>query len=367
MSVTTVHFYKGTTADDTITLDIDTTTVLSAVRAQLVQNGFVAADTPTMALRFVAESATSTNLQDALIVPSVENLVPLSGVLGPANQVILTNINATTRPDLIGIGTTTFFNQHLGVQVFLNNSDPQGQATNSQIGAFDPLMLTNVKPTSQNVTGIYDNVCVCVEGSVVGFSIRSWGAVGFQMYIAPAEGDPIVNDDLFLPFGPTPNQYSSTDILRYSTRSQTIQIVGADTAGVSPSQTIRFQKVTFRTRRMTQYSQNGTTYSSQQMPPIPTVTQPGGLDGSIQAMGIQRQLIQANGIETVPGGSIKPGGPIEGPPSNQNWGGPISDIVTDDPSQPMGEIVVYFFVFKTHADAMTVINGYNAPNPALWS
>jgi hypothetical protein len=55
-----------------------------------------------------------------------------------------------------------------------------GAQTNRDIGAFPPYLLTNVKPTSKLVTGIYDNVCVVAEKSVVAFDLRSWGAVGFK-------------------------------------------------------------------------------------------------------------------------------------------------------------------------------------------
>jgi hypothetical protein len=33
----------------------------------------------------------------------------------------------------------------------------------------------------------------------------------------------------------------------------------------------------------------------------------------------------------------------------------------------MGEVVVYFFVFKSLEDAKIVFDGYNAPDPSLWS
>jgi hypothetical protein len=122
-----------------------------------------------------------------------------------------------------------------------------GAQTNRDIGAFPPYLLTNVKPTSKLVTGIYDNVCVVVEKSVVAFDLRSWGAVGFQEYIAPDAGQAIVNDGLFCCYGNNPNQFMTTTIDRYASVKNTIQILGTDTAGIDSTQSLRYQKVTFRT------------------------------------------------------------------------------------------------------------------------
>ena len=67
----------------------------------------------------------------------------------------------------------------------------------------------------------------------------------------------------------------------------------------------------------------------------------------------------------VPGDSIKPGGPVPGPSSQQTFG-TISDLKTDDWTEALGEVVVFFFVFKSLDDAKRVIDGYNAPDPNLW-
>lgn len=375
MDPVNVKCYKGTaTAQDRRDYQFDPSTFLTAVRTRLTTDGFLPADDPgnNVAYRFVAAQSESSNMDDALVNKSVENLVPVAGVLGGANQLITTNYLATTKPDLIGIGTDWFFNNRVGVNISLNTGDPQAAATNASIGAFPPLMMTNVKPTSSNVVGIYDNVCVCVENSVVNFSISSWGAAGFQYYVAPEGGEPICDGDLNICFGNNPNHYGNAFLSRYYSKPQTIQIVGADSQNISGGETVRFQKVTVKTRRITSYDQNGTTFASNQTPPNPSgparaasfhahvADAAAGFDGL-------KSLAQAQTITTVPGDSIKPGGPVEGPPSQQQFGSPISNIQTDDWSQALGEVVIYFFVFKSLEQAKRVINGYNAPDPTLWS
>jgi hypothetical protein len=364
-----VHCYKGVNSSDIGVYNFDPQMNLADVRTALTSSGFVAADTDDVALRFVASQSKSTNLEDALIAKSVENIVPLQGVLGANNQLILTNIVARKKPDLIGIQTTAFFHRYLSVSIRLNMGD--GAATNNAISAFPPYLLTNVKPTSKLVTGIYDNVCVVVEKSIVAFDIRSWGAVGFQQYIAPDAGQAIVNDELFCCYGNSPNQFMTTTIDRYASVKNTIQILGTDTAGIDSGQSLRYQKVTFRTRRMTAYDQDGYHFESNAQPPALVAPRAMKLHNQMVALeqnfDVQRALMKSGDMGTLPGDGIKPGAPVQGPPSGHDWGAPIYNPVTDDPSQAMGEVVVYFFVFKSLDDAKIVFDGYNAPDPSLWS
>jgi hypothetical protein len=373
MPTMNVTAYKGTSLEtDSRIFQLDPNAKLSNVRSTLTSAGFLPPDNNSdTAFRFVATQSESTHLDDALIAKSTESLIPLAGVLGTANQLICTNYLARTKPDLIGISTDWFFNRYLGINISLNNSDPEGQKTNSQIKAFNPLMLTNVKPTSKNVVGIWDNVCVCVENSVVQLTFNSWGAAGFELYCAQDQGEAICDGGLYI--SGVPNDYRSTTIKRYKNKQQTIQIVGADSQGISGSgEILRFQKMTFKTRRMTSYKQNGQTFSSSQTPPVRTG--PAGLSGIDAELADaaadfrnQRSLANAKGVTTIPGDSVKPGGAVQGPPSQQNWGAPISNIAVDDWSQALGEVVLYFFVFKSWEQANKVINGYNAPDPRLWN
>lgn len=371
MPMLSVHCYKGSQPSEMAVVNLDPQMPLADVRTTLTTQGFVADDTDTLQLRFIASQSKSTTFQDAVIAKSVETVVPLQGVLGSANQLILTNIVATHRPDLVGIRTSNFFHRYLSVGISLNQSDAGAIKTNNDIGAFPPYMLTNVKPTSQRVTGIFENVCVVVEKSVISFNLGSWGAVGFQEYISPDAGDAIVNDNLFCPFGNAPNRFVNTTVDRYAAAKSTIQILGTDTLGIDSGSALRYQKVTFRTRRMTAYDQDGYHFESQEMPPPLTPPQKMMVHQQAvhvdQNLNIQKALVNSDGMGTLPGDGIKPGAPTEGPPSGHDWGAPIMNVQTDDIANAMGELVVYFFVFKTHADAVAVIDGYNAIDPSLWS
>jgi hypothetical protein len=150
---------------------------------------------------------------------------------------------------------------------------------------------------------------------------------------------------------------------------QTIQIVGADSQtvpiGTNP---VQFQRVTFRSRRISAYTQDGQDYRSDQKGPAPKpspmMKAAAALDSDDAAT---RGLANATttGVVGAPGDSIKPGGPTGGGASNQPIG-TISNLETDDWTEALGEVVVFFFVFKTLDDAKRVIDQYNAPNPDLW-
>ncbi len=371
MARITVH--KGTLAGDMKTYDMAPEMKLDAVRAQLVADGFLALDTGTVKYRFILAPSTSSNYEDVVCPLGLEHTTMLIDTLRAGSQLIVTNISKIKDVDFVGIGTNQFFNRYLGVSVWLNNRDAAAVQTNASNKAFPPLMLTNVNPTNPQAFGLYDNVCVVVENSVVGFTLSSWGAVGFNYYIGADSGDPIVDSALYVSFGESPNRFAQSDIYRYYNKEQTIQIVGADQVGiVGKDNILRFQKVTFRSRRMTYYKRgDGQEFESNQMPPplVPHGLRPMAGFGKMakaEDIPIERQIATAGQIGTVPGDFIKPGGPVAGPPSQQQWGGTIYDARTDDWSQALGEIVVYFFVFKTWEQANQVITGYNAPDPTMW-
>jgi hypothetical protein len=369
-----VTAHKGTLPCDMKKFDLEPTATLDSVRAILTRDNFLEPDRNTRKFRFVLKTSTSSNAEDVTCPISAENKFVLNEVLRPGNQLIFSDIAKLKDTDLAGIATDQFFSRYLGVRIWLNNIDDAAKQTNASIKAFKPLLLTNVYPTNPNANGFFDNVCVVVENSVVGFDISSWGAVGFNYYIAPSGGDPIVDGELYCSFGGTPNQFRTVPQRRYYGKAQTIQIVGADTVGIPSGDKeaiLRFQKVTFRSRRMTYYEQDNRSFESNEMPPQPQA-RPAMKAAAFAATGasgfsVERQLANADRIGISPGDAQKPGGPVAGPPSQQNWSAPISNARTDDWQNALGEVVVYFFVFKTWEQANQVINGYNAPDPTIWS
>jgi hypothetical protein len=351
MGNVTINCYKGVAAGDMRAYALSPDMLLSDVRTIITNDGFLTPDRSDSTFRFVAMQSVSSEPQDSIIARDSEPLIPLKGVLRNGSTLVCTNVNATRHPDLIGIPTSRFTDGNLGVQIWINNNDEEARAANRSAGAGRLMMLTNVKPPSTRVTGLYDNVCVCVDGSVVGFNLSSWGAAGFQYFIGPDQGEPIVNANLNICYWNEPNRFATASIWRYSAKPQSIQIRATSSLGLSGAETVRYQKVTFKTRSIRSYSQDGKVYRSDQAPPPPP------------ARGGFQPFSAATNVATVPGGAITPGAPVPGPTSGQQFGKPIYDIVTDDWSRALGQVVVYFFVFPTWQLAETVIRAINGdPN-----
>ena len=335
--------------------DIDPNTIAADVREQLQDANFIGVDSDSEAWRFFVYNTKSTKFSDAILAKELETIVPINGMYGPGEQLYLTNIEKVHNPDLMGIGTDWFFDQFMSCQVILNNEDESARMNNE--GKFQPMMMTNVRPTSQRVAGIYDNVVVCEMGSSVSFNISSWGAAGFGYSIKPHAGQTIV-DSLYITFGDNPNHVSKSHIYRYQDKAQQIVIDSTKSMEIPTGQTVQYQRVTVKTWRITSYKKNGKTYRSNAQPP-------GSLANAGEGDGITpRKLARA---EIIPGDTIIPGLPHPGDNSKQTFGTGIEDIKQDDRNtQALGEIVIYFFVFKSHEDAERVIGQINAPSPYVW-
>jgi hypothetical protein len=365
-----ITVFKGGGAGANKPFDFNLNSTLAQVRNTLVVDGFITADAANgPQYRFLAGKATKvgTNFANNIIPDSIEGTIPLFAALRNGTELVCTDVNATSKPDLFGNGTDTFSNRYLHLQIFLNNIDPEGKKQNDAIGATalageQLMMFTNVRSSSQNVPGVYDNVCVVVDGSVVGFNITSWGAAGYEYDIVPAQG-PAIAEGLAILIGDTPNQYASTQLLRYqqpADNPRTIQIVGADSQSVPiGTNVVRFQKVTFRSRRIFAYIKDGVPHGSDQKQPAPQLAMMHGPNVEHAS-----KQVMAHAVVGAPGDAIKPGGPVGGPQSQQAFGGGLSFLAADDWSEALGEIVVFFFVFRTIDDARRVIGHYNAPQPA---
>lgn len=351
-----VTCYKGGQAGDKKVYEFNVEDTLDKIRERLTIDGFISSNEgDTIAYRFVNAQSTSTEFKEAVVGREYEGYIPLKKVMaakGVENQLVLTNIRASSKPDLLGIDSSSFVNRHVEVSISLNNEDPQARATNTKLQAFEPMMLSNVRTTNPNLGGYFEHACVCVDRSIVSFTINSWGAAGCEISVA-SKAEPIVTN-FYYTLGDSPNRYESYTFRRYSNKEQTIQIVGLDHLDIGSNVWVSYQQVTFKTRRMTAYRSNGRYYQSTQSPPLPGF------------LAQNRLLAGAQNRAVVPGDKITPATPMPGPHSEQKFG-TVSDMEVDDWTAALGEINVYFFAFKNLEQAKQVIGGYNAPEPNLWS
>lgn len=333
-----IKCFKGANADDIRDFELDPDAMLGDVRNVLTNAGFLPTDDleNDIGFRFVAQQTESTNLKESLVGKKVEPFVPLKGVLGSSRQLILTNEYASHKPDLIGIRTDWCVDRNVSVQCRLNYDEGVGREANDAIGAFEPLMLYHVVPTSLDFNAYYRHVCVCVSGSVLEFGLSSWGAAGYEFFIGADRGEPIVSE-LYQCYGENPDRYGSTSVHRWQNSAATIR----ESTTIAPGKKVGFHKLVFRTRRVTSYKQGDRTYSSNTAPPSVA-------------------NLQGFGPPTFLEPNVKPGHVIRGPSSSEVFSGAISNIITDDWTQALGEVVLYIFSFRTRDDAIASINGYNA-------
>lgn len=342
------------------TYDFAVESKLDKVREELARDGFMPPDQDDIiAYRFVDSQSKAKKVGENIIGPNLERVLSLKDILGARNRLVITNISASKKPDLFGtIEKKGFINSRLAVSIALNYDDPQASKTNTDLGAFEPVMLSHVQPTNEALANPFENVCVCVNRSIVSFTICSWGAAGFEVSIA-SQAQPIVKD-IYHSLGDTPNRVDASTFRRYSGQEKTIEIVGLDELPIARNQRVRYQLVTFKTRRMTAYRKDGRYYQS-------TQNAPQRLESELEAC-LEQHLLQAKvqNRAIVPGEGMKPATFQPGPRSEQKFG-TIYDMKTDGWDPPLGIMKVHFFVFNTWDEAKQVIGGSDLSVPDLWS
>ncbi|MDR3267435.1 MAG: hypothetical protein LBT24_07705, partial [Tannerella sp.] len=293
--------------------------------------------------------------------------VVLKRIVNGANNrplVVLSNVKQRAA-DLMGFATSWWHNRFTAVQVGLNNSDPESISANK--GLFSPIMLADVMPTSR--VGLFDNVCICCEGSHIEFRLNSWGNVGFGFHIGAEVGTPVI-DELLLHWAPGDKDlYGSTTIRRWQgDPPRTIQIQGiASLKTITGSDVGKYQKVSVRTRSMTQCKLNGTTWRS--TTPPPTLQAPRiGFVRNTKGDTIPGGLLTAQSSTqiVITGESITPATPVQGQNSTQQWGSGLSGVELKPWTEALGEVIIYFFVFRTIEEAKSVIDLFNIPDTSVY-
>lgn len=337
---------------------------LAEVRSILEKANFLSKDDKSahIGYRFFYQSKKTDNINYAdLIIPlTVEEVVSFAALIPPlSNQLIITNIYAKENPDLIGFNTDCWSDGFLTVNCYLNQHDEDAKINNAKM--FEPMMLSNVISTQAPEKGSksipLNNVCVCCEGSIVDFELMSWGAAGYSFRAYPGAGEKII-EDLYASYDENNyNKCCRTIISRYEKHKNTIKIVGTDSLkNIVPGAEGSYQKVTFQSRRMTLYYEDKKKkhkHANYAEPPSLEI-QPN------ENKGLLNSTIVTASIGYLPGTSIKPGAPIPEGNSNTVFG-TIWDVETDGWDKALGTVDVYFFVFRTKADAYKVINVLNSP------
>ena len=370
----TIRCHKGAKEGDMTSIEVSKDTPLSDVRKMLEEKKFITPDSKDTAYRFIFKKTKAQKmiLDDVLAPINSEEYVPMHTVLGDNNQLILTDWLKKKSPDLVGFGCNWWYDRYLSVRCVLNDRKSAAKEKNKAINAFQPIMLTDVIPTSKNVPGIYNNVLVCLEGSVVDFKVKSWGAAGFCYRITTQAGEPIINN-VCKTFGGDYNRYVTAGADYWQSTKNLIEIHAINKLDISKDKTIAYQKLTFKSCNIISYeTTEGKKYHSDARPPILSVhgtnidTKP--MLRSARAVSDSKQE-----VVVVPGESITPGTVTQGEGTDiklgtiynikKGLGEDLGERAWDD---PLGAINVFLFVFKSYEEAMTVIQALNTPDPDIW-
>jgi hypothetical protein len=343
---------KGAGVNDSRDFEVESESVkLNALRSILIREQFIVSDSATANLgyRFVMPRAEKMVYEDVILSDQVEKYMPIGDLfINNKREIVLTNVFASKRPDLMGFATNWWSHRHTRVQCRLNKADPEAITINE--GKFEPVMMMDVKSTSEKTAIPYDNVCICCKDSRVEFGIRSWGGVGFSFYVGAGAGDPIVSDLYLFWGGDDKDLYGDATIRRWQNDAKTISIIAtADATNIDPTTKLHYQKITFKTRNVTSIPRDGKTKSSNTPPPVI-----GQIQAARAAASTEQKVVVASG------GSITPGTATKGGSSEQGFGS-AAQIVADSWDNPLGEVIVYFFVFNTLEDAKKIIDRYNLP------
>tara|TARA_B110000240_G_scaffold182804_1_gene215965 strand:- start:468 stop:920 length:453 start_codon:yes stop_codon:yes gene_type:complete len=140
------------------------------------------------------------------------------------------------------------------------------------------------------------------------------------------------------------NTVRSSWLERYQSSKQNTVVDSLADQGIPLNQNLSYSSITFKAWNVSSYTQNGIPYSSNAQPPQRKTADLGGLasiDGIVMA---------GKGIES---GSPHPGGD-----SSQNWSAPSYNIV-ETRNSPLGQMDIYFLVFKTKASAAQMVQQNN--------
>lgn len=357
-----IHCYKGAKDTDATVIEATKNMSLSQVRKKLTEVNFITADTNSVRYRFIVKQTPNSDnpisdleasLDDILVPIGLETnpMCTIESIWGEDHQIVLSNI-LKKKSDLVGFSCDNWNNGELQVVCRLNMTDPSAKTENQNIKAFAPIMLKDVVPTNYNGAAMRF-LCVCVAGSVVEFTLRSWGAVGFCYSIAPSKGTPIVRE-LYgtVPDGTKKNDYYTVVSRRYQDVSKTIVIEPlGQQENIDSDYKSSYGEITFTSYSVTSYKKGGKTVFSDAQPPKPKAKG----DYTYPMLGSTRENMNENTF--IDGNSVEPAIPVQGDESTQAFGS-ISDAKFAP--APLGVVTVHFMVFKTLEEALNTVQQLNS-------
>lgn len=325
MEMKHIDIQKGNIAKE---FYFDISSSVSKLRKNLVDDAFISEDNDIEAWRFMMNSATDTlNYNDVVLPVSTEIFLKVRDLLNGEKRICLTNTKKP-KPDLMGIPTEWFTDRSMEVQIKRNDSVSGDK--------FRPFMLEHVVPTNPDSSADFENAFICEKDTAVKFSIRIDGHDGFCFSIKPDKGDHIA-EEMFYHETDNPSAYKSTvSLSRYQHVEQNIVVDSTEALNIPTQEAVKYQRIYIKAWKYISYRRNGILHT---------------IDNSTSRSKRDISYVPSDSIET---GTVKAFGH-----SNQVIGS-VSDVMQDR-NVVLGEILVHCFIFKSRADAETVIGYKNLP------
>ncbi len=359
---------KGTKAEDVIFLefgdkelsvtdpDLDAFLSLEDVRNRLAAEGFIGTDEDGYIWRFVLpkvkpDEKGEVRYTDRILGTQTEEIYPAKKlIINSENEIIITNVDAVGRPDLIGFATDYFNNGK--IKVFCRLRDYMEGDGEKNRGKFQPVMLTDVISTREEDDVNYKFVCVCCEDSVLEFPVESFGSVGI---VIKAEVNNEVIYDSAVHWAPGDHDLDGRGSVNCIKRDgKTFDIVVKNLTkdtGVVPGTAIRYQKITIYTHDLLSWYDGNTdreitVEESRKNAPKP-----------VRRMMLMAAPDSAKEQITIPVDSYDPGKIEQGAQVQFSCGKWRRRKVAEG---ILGSVSIYMFVFKTEEEAKKVIGRYNS-------
>jgi len=333
MSTSKIRVYKGTLGEY---FDIDTEESLQSLRNALIEKEYISRDIDNkFAWRFFKFDAKKTfPTTDAIIALEIEEDLSVKSLLKKSEHLYLTNTLNDNKPDLMGILTQSYTDRQIDCRIFMNENNESAKLANKN--KFKPLMLKHVMSTNKQISADFDNVFICEKGTAISFDITVVGHNGFAHSIKPDKGGYIVNrlynmvKSLYTN-GDGESVTSTTG--RYEDSEKNIVVDSTEVLDIPTTEAINYQRITVKAWRLDSYVKNNQ---------LRVVSH--SKSSFRKKRNAQITIIPGEGIKTA---TVLPDG------YSDDKFVSIMDV-KEDTSDILGQVIIHFFIFKSHDHASKV-------------
>lgn len=223
---------------------------ISDLRKYLEQINFITSDTNECTWRFLTPNVEQSekSQKDARILSiNIESILSTEDLAATttSHELMLTDTKKTKKPDLMGFLVDGFKGGDLEVKCTLNDSNDKSITHNKD--KFQPIMLSDVCSTADNINLSFKNVCLCCKDSAIKFYMHCCGTLGFWYEVH------INNEDFTLIRSSgtrwdtnIENTWGHAECYSWDGDDEQIIIKATTDVGIRPNERLHYMKLTIR-------------------------------------------------------------------------------------------------------------------------